>query len=121
VIRPHYYIERDGEPVPVDLIEWAAWFAAPGNRRVANTRIGGVHISTVFLGLDHSFGRGPPVRAEALAGHARLVDLVHPLRFIPARAQELAVLIFWSPLNAAWRAWRRVRAGIRSFNNQRTR
>jgi len=41
--------------VPVrDSMEWAKGFEG-ANRRVANTHIGGIHVSTVFLGLDHNF------------------------------------------------------------------
>ena len=37
-----------------DLMKWAAWFET-ADRRVFNTQIGGIWISTVFLALDHSF------------------------------------------------------------------
>ncbi len=48
-----------------DIIEWAQWFEK-GNRRVAETDIGGVKISTVFLGLDHQFGQGLPLLFETM-------------------------------------------------------
>jgi len=38
-----------------DVLKWAKWFENAKERRVAHTRIKGVSISTVFLGLDHSF------------------------------------------------------------------
>jgi hypothetical protein len=37
-----------------DLMKWAHWFEY-ADRHVASTRIGPIWISTVFLGLDHSF------------------------------------------------------------------
>jgi len=46
-------------PVPVaDLIEWASWFET-ADRRVARTDVGPLHVSTVFLGIDHSFSNFP--------------------------------------------------------------
>jgi hypothetical protein len=52
------YILKDGEVVPCpDLMEWAKWYErADEQRRVGYDIIGGVRLSTVFLGLDHSFG-----------------------------------------------------------------
>lgn len=92
-----YILDDDGNPVPEpDLITWAKWFekAGPG-RQLAKDEINGARVSTVFLGLDHSFGHGPPMlwetmifggkhdeyqaryttRDEALAGHHHAVKL----------------------------------------------
>jgi hypothetical protein len=78
-----------------DLLQWARWFET-ADRVVAQTKIGSYMVSTVFLGLDHSFGRGLPLlyetmvfaddtgghdydsdryatRAQALAGHTAMV------------------------------------------------
>ena len=51
------YILEGRQPNPVDdVIQWARWFET-ADRRVARTDLpGGVEVSTVFLGLDHSFG-----------------------------------------------------------------
>jgi hypothetical protein len=50
-----YMLDDDHNPVVVtDSLEWAEWFE-DAKRKVANTEIGDVRISTVFLGLDHSF------------------------------------------------------------------
>ncbi len=40
-----------------DLFEWGQWLEK-ADRRVCRTEKNGVKISTVFLGLDHSFGAG---------------------------------------------------------------
>lgn len=37
-----------------DLHEWGMWMQN-NKRHVANTHLGGVQVSTVFLGMDHSF------------------------------------------------------------------
>lgn len=48
-----------------DLMKWATWFEN-ADRVVAKTIIGGSEVSTVFLGLDHSFGIGPPILFETM-------------------------------------------------------
>ena len=60
------YLLKDGVPVPVnDLMEWAIGFEIE-DRRVALTEFGKIRVSTVFLGLDHSFGRGAPILFETM-------------------------------------------------------
>jgi len=96
-MRLYYVLDDDGRPKAVsDVIEWGKWYADP-RRQVADTMIGDVRISKVFLGLDHSFHDcGPPVlwetmvfggvlngeqdrytsRDAAVAGHAETVQRV---------------------------------------------
>ena len=84
------YYDRAGRKI--DLNQWAADFA---NNRVAETTLAdGKWVSTVYLGLDHSFGKGLPLifetmvfspgreeldqerystESEAVDGHARMV------------------------------------------------
>jgi hypothetical protein len=77
--RPRYYRLRPDHSVePLDdggrfdeaaLTAWAkeVWGDDNANRRVAFTVVApGVEVSTVFLGLDHSFGDGPPVLFETM-------------------------------------------------------
>jgi hypothetical protein len=95
--RPSRYIlTSDGTPVPCEsLIAWALWIEnSDEERQVARDELpGGSEVNTVFLALDYNWGDGPPVlfetmvfggphdrlvkryttRAEALAGHARIV------------------------------------------------
>lgn len=53
-------------PVPAaSLREWGRWFET-GNRVVAQDKIGDVKVSTVFLGLDHQWGEGPPLLFETM-------------------------------------------------------
>src|SRR5687767_12387471 len=49
-----------------DLLQWAQCFGGEDARRVADTTIGEARVSTVFLGLDHSFGYGPPLLFETM-------------------------------------------------------
>ena len=63
---PECYILVDRLPVAVDMATWAVWFKNTANRRVGNDYIGKVHVSTVFLGLDHNFRGGEPVLFETM-------------------------------------------------------
>lgn len=61
----HDYYRLDGhEAVPCDLHEWATAFKGP--RHVAIYEFGDTKVSTVFLGLDHGYGDGPPVLFETM-------------------------------------------------------
>lgn len=66
---PGYY-DRDGIPM-TDVLDWARSFET-SDRRVALTKITGdsppkvIEVSTVFLGIDHSFGDGPPLLFETM-------------------------------------------------------
>jgi hypothetical protein len=61
-----YILDDSGNPKPEpDLIKWGTWFEK-GNRIVKQDQIGDVWVSTVFLGLDHSFGGGPPILWETM-------------------------------------------------------
>lgn len=60
------FILKGREVVPCpELEQWARWFET-GERRVAADVIGEVRVSTVFLGLDHRFGDGPPLVFETM-------------------------------------------------------
>lgn len=60
------YILEGKEPKPVeDLMEWAKWFEK-ANRVVEQTKVDDVKVSTVFLGMDHSFFDGPPILFETM-------------------------------------------------------
>lgn len=66
-----YILDDDGRPTPVeDALAWARWFeraSEDGSRIVAQTKIGAVLISTVFLGLDHQVrDDGPPMLYETM-------------------------------------------------------
>ena len=68
-MKEHKYIlDENNQPVPCDnVLEWAQWFESAGEkRRVAITVVRDVTVSTVFLGLDHSFGMGEPLIYETM-------------------------------------------------------
>lgn len=92
------YYDRYG--IPIDLQTWAELLHQQGYDRLASTRFKlgthEIHVSTVWLGLDHSFNGGPPLifetmifggehdqyqerystEEEALAGHKEACRLV---------------------------------------------
>lgn len=64
----HYILDGAGNPVPEpNVIAWAQWYEQHiAERIVAKTDLpGDVHVSTVFLGLDHGFG-GEPLLFETM-------------------------------------------------------
>lgn len=89
------YYNRQGEPITND--EWIKFFHLPfeKSRLVAKDEQDGIEVSTVFLGMNHQFGNGPPLifetmifggehsddqwryatEAEALEGHKAVVVL----------------------------------------------
>ncbi len=72
--RHHMYILIGQTPVPVESpLELAMMFEDDSSRRVALTKVGPVTISTVFLGINHQFGDGPPILFETMAW----IDMEH--------------------------------------------
>ncbi len=51
------------------MMTLAKWLEEPfnNNRRVRLTKVGKHKVSTVFLGLDHQYGNGPPLLFETMA------------------------------------------------------
>jgi len=64
----HYILDANKNVVEAELLEWAVFLDENDGRRVVATQVGeDVRVSTVFLGSDHSFGRGDrPVVFETL-------------------------------------------------------
>ena len=91
-----YILKDDHSVKKTETMEWALWFNT-ANRTVLKDNVCGFLISTVFLGLDHSFGGDKPQIFEtmvfddtseerqcehyttwddAVAGHNRMVALI---------------------------------------------
>lgn len=97
----YYKLDENHNPVPCNLWDFAEFMGDPGKKFVKQDHLSfdGIFISTVFLGLDHSFGGGTPVLFEtvifggihdqfqeryctwdeALAGHQRAIEMVFEL------------------------------------------
>ena len=64
---PGRYILDGHNPVEEpDLMTWGLWMEH-ADRRVAHTVQLELSVSTVFLGLDHQYGDGPPLLFETMA------------------------------------------------------
>ena len=59
-LRGHEVYELEGS-----LIEWAGTFES-ANMHVADTHMGDVRVSTVFLGMNHNHLDGPPLLFETM-------------------------------------------------------
>lgn len=61
------YILEGKNPIPEDdLYKWAMWYEK-ADRVVKKTDLpGDIRVSTVFLGMDHSFFAGPPLLFETM-------------------------------------------------------
>lgn len=60
-----YILDENKKPVAcTDMREWTKF--REGNRMVARTVFGDVVVSTIFLGTDHSYGRGRPLLFETM-------------------------------------------------------
>ena len=63
------YILVNRKPILCDdFMVWGRWFekARCTGRRVRQTYINDIRVSTVFLGLDHGWGEGEPILFETM-------------------------------------------------------
>ncbi len=64
-----YMLDESGNPLPTrDVLQFGRWFET-AERHIGLTTFpvnGGIEVSTVFLGMDHSFMDGPPVLWETM-------------------------------------------------------
>ena len=103
-------LDENGEPRPEgDVRAWGRWMRLHHERRVlARAAVEDEVVSTVFLGLDHSYHGGPPIlwetmilegphrgyllrystRYAALKGHQRVVDRLAAGAFDPYADDE---------------------------------
>lgn len=87
-----HYILDGHEAVPADLMTWARFFEK-ADRIVAKTDVGDARVSTVFLGLNHSWGDGPPMLFETLVfGGRHDGDMERCSTWEEAEAQHAAMV-----------------------------
>ena len=61
------YILENQVPVPTDnILQWGRWMENPSNKQLALTKINGLRVSTLFLGVDNQFTEGQPVLFETI-------------------------------------------------------
>ena len=62
-----YVLEGHAVIPCASTLEWAQWFESHDRQVARDTTPNGADVSTVFLGIDHSFGRGgPPLVFETM-------------------------------------------------------
>jgi len=63
----NFVLDENGNPKPcASIVAWGKWFEDIDSRRVCLTDIASCMVSTVFLGVDHGFGDGPPILWESM-------------------------------------------------------
>lgn len=68
------YYDRQGNPL--DMFEWAEMLEDGKQKRVAETTLpDGKWVSTVWLGLNHRFGPGPPLIFETMVFRRNIKSL----------------------------------------------
>jgi len=68
-----YILDGQEAVIEPDLHKWGIWFQT-ADRHVASDKIDKIRVSTVFLGLDHSFDEGPPQLFETMVFGGPLAD-----------------------------------------------
>ena len=88
------YYRRDGTPYP-DVSAWAIDFEYM-DRQVGRTILkDGTIISTVYLGLDHSFGLGEPLIFETMVHIDQWVDQIRYSTEAEAKAGHEKIVKKW--------------------------
>lgn len=62
----HWTLNAEGEPVECDFLAWLQWFENGEARVLRQDQVGSFKVSTVFLGVDHGWGDGPPLLWETM-------------------------------------------------------
>jgi len=60
-----WYILKNKEPVKASIEEWTEW-SKENKKHIDETVKDEIRVSTVFLGLDHSFSGSEPVLFETM-------------------------------------------------------
>ena len=69
-LNAYWVLDDEHRAVEVaDVHEWGRFFEDHEKRRVNQTQVGEANVSTVFLGMDHGWGAGPPVLFETMIFH----------------------------------------------------
>lgn len=79
----HYILAEDGiTPIPApDVVKFYEWFDDINNRFVRRQTVHKHLISTIFIGIDHSFGRGDPELWETMVFPSNSVENVYCDRY----------------------------------------
>lgn len=115
-----HFIIRDGEVRLAPLLVWARW-SEHSERRVLTTNLGPVLVSTIFLGLDHQYGEGPPLIFETMLFHSktRVFDgPFGPRRYRPEWTRDEQTTWRYSTMEEAKRGHRVIVERVREFHSK---
>ena len=102
---PVRYYDRDGRQI--SLRQWGEMKYGSDYYRIADTRVGRVQVSTVWLGLDHRFGEGPPIIFETMVfGGPHDGELERYCTEAEARLGHDHWVALQRRPRARWRAWK---------------
>lgn len=76
---PALYFDREGRPITFGT--WAVLWKNKNYQIVIQTQDGGVKVSTIWLGMDHGFGAGPPLIFETMVFGGPLGELEYQRRY----------------------------------------
>lgn len=62
----HYILNDQKEIVEVPLMEWVEWIEHTDKRFLKSSKVGEIKVSSIFLGLDYSFGGKEPLYFETM-------------------------------------------------------
>lgn len=96
--------DKDGRAISIE--DWAQLMEDRDYTRVAWTEIGKYVFSTVWLGLDHSFGDGPPLIFESMAFKRKEDGKINSSGIYQARYSTLKEAKAWHYLMILIVLWR---------------
>lgn len=68
-MKMKWILDDAGNPIEEpDVLKWAVWFETHGKEKIVqhDNLPGGILVSTVFLGINHNWGSGPPILWETM-------------------------------------------------------
>lgn len=93
----------DRQGIPITAEEWAATFNEE-TRRVKFDRLpNDFRVSTIWLGLDHQYGDGPPLIFETMVFHGERsadLDMERYSTLAEAEAGHARMVALWTPRHA---------------------
>jgi hypothetical protein len=94
-----YTLDAEGNPILCeDAVAWGEWMRDEAARRVALDEDDSLAVSTVFLGMDHSWGGGPPVLWETMVFRdGEEVDVQRHSSLVDAQDGHKEMVAKWLP------------------------
>ena len=104
----YYKLTENHQAIPCrDVIEWADWCSKADRLLAQDILPGGIIVSTLFVGLDYSFGLGPPLlwQTMILGARADPYQERYPSEALARAGHERAVAAAISQMPRSRRCW----------------